>query len=178
MTTMSDSREVDFGKKTALYNVTHENGVSIMGAFIDGEYRTFTVAEDKVAEWAAYGLRTYVKGLNLKDSAEFDSKDLLAGPFALQPRASKGTASLPIERALMAVTGKTLEAIRAFLAAKSRKEVNALKADARIAPIYAAEQAADLAKRAANKAAKSGTPAEQVDLLAGLDEPAPETPAE
>lgn len=170
MTTMSDSREVDFGKKTALYNVTHENGVSIMGAFVDGEYRSFTIDEANVAEWAAYGLRAYVKGLNLKDSAEFDSKDLSAGPFATQPRASKGTASLPIEKALMAVTGKTLEAVRAFLASKSRKEINALKADARIAPVYAAEQAAVLAKREAAKAAKAGIEAPVADLLDGLTE--------
>lgn len=166
MTTMTDNREVDFGKKTALYNVTHEDGVSIVGAFVDGEYRTFTVAEDKVAEWAAYGLRQFVKGLNLADSAAFDAKaNLAAGPFATQPRASKGTASLPIERALMAVTGKSLEAVRAFLASKSRKEVNALKADARIAPVYAAEQAAVLAKRAAAKAAPDAPAA---DLLDGL----------
>lgn len=165
MTTMTDAREVDFGKKTALYNVTHENGVSIMGAFVDGEYRSFTVDEANVAEWAAYGLRQYVKGLNLADSAAFDAKDLSAGPFATQPRASKGTASLPIEKALMAVTGKTLEAVRAFLASKSRKEVNALKADARIAPVYAAEQAAVLARRAA---AKATSEAPVADLLDGL----------
>lgn len=171
---MTDGREVDFGKKTALYNVTHEAGVSIMGAFSDGEYRSFTVDEANVAEWAAYGLRAYVKGLNLKSSAEFDAKDLSAGPNATQPRASKGTASLPIERALAAVTGRTIEQVRAKLAGLSRKEVNALKADVRIAPIYAAEQAADLAKRAANKAAKAETPVEQVDLLADFAEPAEE----
>lgn len=178
MTTMTDAREVDFGKKTALYNVTHEGSVSIMGAFVDGEYRSFTVDEAQVAEWAAYGLRQFVKGLNLKGSAEFDAKltALAAGPNAVAPRASKGTASLPIERALMAVSGKTLEGVRAWLAGKSRKEVNALKADVRIAPIYAAEQAADLAKRASAKAAKAETPVEQVDLLASLT--AEETPAD
>lgn len=174
MTTMTDSREVDFGKKTALFNVTHEEGVSITGAFVDGEYRTFTVEADKVAEWAAYGLRAYVKALNLKNSAEFDSKDLAAGPFAAPTRAAKGTATLPIERALMSVTGKTIEAVRAFLSGKSRKEVNALKADPRIAPVYAAEQAAVLAKRASAKAPAEAAP---VDLLAGLEveaEPASE----
>lgn len=170
MTTMSDSREVDFGKKTALYNVTHEGDVTIMGAFVDGEYRSYTVSADKLSEWAAYGLRQFVKGLNLASSADFKTERLDAGPFATAPRASSGTAALPIEKALVTVTGKTLEQVRAFLASKSRKEVNALKADPRIAPVYAAEQAAVLAARAERKAAKADAPVETVDLLAGLDE--------
>ncbi len=170
MTTMPDSREVDFGKKTALYNVTHEGEVSILGAFVDGEYKSFTVAADKLNEWAAYGLRAFVKSLNLKDSTGFDTGVLEAGPFATRSRASSGTASLPIERALAQVTGKTVEAVRTWLAGKSRKEVNALKADVRIAPVYAAEQAADLAAKASRKAAKTDAPVEQTDLLAGLDE--------
>jgi hypothetical protein len=171
MTTMTDSREVDFGKKTALYNVTHDAGVSLTGAFSDGEYRSYTVAPESEAEWAAYGLRA------------FDAKveSFAKGPFAVQPRSSKGPAALPIETALVQVTGKTLEAVRAFLAGKTRKEINALKADVRIAPLYAAAQAAELARKQANKAAPD---APQADLLDGLtsdnsaDTSADETPAE
>ena len=170
MTTMTDGREVDFGKKHALYNVTHEGQVSITGAFADGEYRTFDVPADQLNEWAAYGLRAFLKAANLESSTAFDAKDLSKGPFAVQPRATNGTASLPIERALVTVTGKTLDQVRAFLAGKSRKEVNALKADPRIAPVYATEQAAVLAAAAARKAAKAEAPVAQVDLLAGLDE--------
>lgn len=183
MTTMTDSREVDFGKKTALYNVTHDAGVSLTGAFSDGEYRSYTVAPESEAEWAAYGLRAFVKGLNLGSSADFDAKveSFAKGPFAVQPRSSKGPAALPIETALVQVTGKTLEAVRAFLAGKTRKEINALKADVRIAPLYAAAQAAELARKQANKAAPD---APQADLLDGLtsdnsaDTSADETPAE
>lgn len=170
MTTMTDAREVDFGKKKALYNVTHEGQVTITGAFIDGEYRTFDVPADQMNEWAAYGLRAFLKAANLESSTDFDAKDLSKGPFAVQPRATKGPAALPIENALVSVTGKTLEQVRAFLAGKTRKEVNALKADPRIAPVYAAEQAAVLAARSAKQAAKAETPVAPVDLLAGLDE--------
>lgn len=170
MTTMNDGREVDFGKKEALYNVTHENDVTIMGAFSDGEYKSYTVQADKLSEWAAYGLRAFVKSKAQKSSQDWNSEVLDAGPFATQPRASSGTAALPIEKALVSVTGKTLEAVRAFLNGKSRKEVNALKADPRIAPVYAAEQAALLAAKADRKALKADAPVEQVDLLAGLDE--------
>lgn len=170
MTSMTDGRELDFGKKTAMFNVDHEDGVKALIAFSDSQYRDVTVDPADYAVWAAYGLRSYLKELNLKDSGEFDvKKSGLSNPFAAKVRsgaATSGDSTSPIERALMSVTGKTLGKVRAFLAGKTRKEVNALKALPTIAPAYAAEQAAVLAAAAERKAKKEGT--ETADLLGGL----------
>lgn len=171
MTTMTDGREVDFGKKTALMNLDHdENGAHLTIAFSDGQYRTYDLTPESFAVFAAYGLRALAKGANLTSSADFDAKSVSwSNPFAHAPRASKGVAPSPLEEALVQVTGKDLAAVRAFLGGLDRKQTSALKNDPRIAPVFAALKAADDAARAARKAAKNGTEA-PADLLAGLGE--------
>lgn len=175
--TMSNGKEITFGRRKALMNVKHDDeGIHLHIAHSDGEYRTHSIPHEDAAEWAAYGLRAFAKDQNLESSKDFDEKVLnWSHPLATVSVSTSGAAPTPIELALVQATGKTHEQVKAFIAAKSRKEVNALKAHPSIAPIYAAHQAAALAKVAAAKAKKAGTEESQADLLAGLvDETDPE----
>lgn len=171
MTQMNDGREIEFGKANVKYNVSHgEEGVNLVAAFKEGEYRTYTLTPEQLGEWAAFGLRAFAKAANLATCADFDAKSPAwsAGPFVSAPRSTSGPAANPLESALMQVTGKDLTAVRTFLSGKDRKTVNALKSDARIAPVYAALKAADEAARAAKRAEKKGEPVPEVDALADL----------
>ena len=171
--TMANGKEIHFGKRKVLMNVKHdENGVLLHVAHADGEFRTHSVPTEDLGVWAAYGLKHFAKSQAITSSQDFDEKSLKwSNPLEVEPRQTKGVAPLPIESALVQVTGKTLEAVRAFLSAKNRKEVNALKSDPRIAPVYAALQADLLAQKAAKAAAKA--PSDEAtespaDLLAEL----------
>jgi hypothetical protein len=171
--TMANGKEIEFGKRKVLVNVKHdETGVLLHAAHADGEFRTHHIPTEDLGNWAAYGLKHFVKAQAITSSKDFDEKSLKwSNPLDADVRVLKGTAALPIESALVQVTGKTLDAVRAFLGGKNRKEVNALKADPRIAPVYAALQADLLARQAAARAAKK--PADEAtespaDLLAEL----------
>ena len=159
---MSDGREVQFGKKTAAYNVTEDsNGIRIDGAFVDGNYASHVIGSvDELHAFAAYGLKAFARAAGLKDAAGFEALNW-ANPNAIAPRKSKGRKAEPLEAALVQVTGKPLDAIRAFLAGKSRTERNALSKDPRIAPVLASLKAKPVAEDAP-------------DLLGALTEDIPE----
>jgi hypothetical protein len=169
---MADGKVVDFGKRSkALFNVSSDEGsVTLQAAIIDGTYGTYTLKAEDVQAWAEYGLRAAARAAGIDSQAAFEaaSKNWDQGPFHTEPRSSKGPAPTMLELALAQVTGKPVDAIRIFLASKNRKEVFALKNDARIAPIYAALKAADDAEKAAKKAAKAGETPAEVDLLSEL----------
>jgi len=175
MTLMTDGREVDFGKKDfALHSKIESDGsVTVEAAFADGEYRSFTLpvwGEDKglnaaLSAYAAAGLEAPLKRfLNGGMSHDFDlALPLLPnGPDIRKPRASSGPKLSPLQRALVELTGKTAEAVVAWVDGKSRKERFALSRDARVAPILARY----LAEEQAAKAAKKGETVD--DLLADL----------
>lgn len=154
--TMTDGREVAFGKKTSVFNVTEDgSGLSIQGAFVDGNYATHTIGSvEELHAFAAYGLRAYAKAAKLDSAEGFEALNW-ANPNAVAARKSKGRKANPLEAAMVEATGKTLDTIRAFLAGKDKKAKAALSKDPRVAPILAR--------------IKAKAPAEdEPDLLAGL----------
>lgn len=158
LTEMADGRKIQFGKKTAAYNVEEDgNGLTIKGAFVDGNYAEHTVGSvEELHAFAAYGLKAFARAAALKSAEGFKALNW-ANPNAIVARKSKGRKAEPLEAALVSVTGKTLEAIRAFLAGKSKKERAALAKDPRVAPVLASLKA---------KPAEDGG-----DLLGGLVDP-------
>lgn len=158
--TMSDGREIAFGKHTAFFNVSEDgNGLTIQGAFADGNYGSHTVGSvEELHAFAAYGLKAFAKAAKLSDAASFEALNW-ANPNAVQPRKSKGRKAQPLEAAMVEATGKSLEIIRTFLSGKSKKEKAALAKDPRVAPILARLRATPVKE-------------DQPDLLAGLTDAA------
>lgn len=169
-TLMTDGKEVDFGKKTAVFNVTDDsNGLTLTAATVDGNYSSHTIGSvEELHAYAAYGLRAFARSQNLSSAEGFNDVNW-SDPTARKPRASAGPKATPLEAALAEVTGKEVSVLRPWLESKSRKERNALANDPRVITVLARYKAeAEEAKRA-RKAAKAGDDAPApVDLLADI----------
>lgn len=171
MTTMTDGREVDFGKKFLFVETSASaEGVKAEIAFIDGQYRTFLITDPELL--AIYAAKAVEGALaRLESSSDFDVclPSLNDGPSYRKPRETNPLAALtPTQRALVELTGKTPEAIVAWTASKTKAEVLSLRNDEKIAPIlarYKAEEATKAAERAAKKGKEVAAP---VDLLSDL----------
>lgn len=173
MTTMTDGREIDFGKKDYVLNteVQDDGTVLLQAAFSDGELREYVldIRDDAFSKYAAAGLEATVKRLvNGGLSHDFDLAvpQLAEGPAARKQRVSKGPKASPLELACVEVTGKDIEAVRPWLASKTRKERFALARDPRIAVVIARLAA----EKEAAKAEKAGeTPADPLAELGGAE---------
>lgn len=169
--TMTDGREVDFGKKgcVALVEVQKDGSIKAKVAFADGQYRDFELpvwGEDKglndaLSQYAAAGLTEALRRVGASGkSSDFDAAaPLMAqGPAFRKPRQTALKLS-PLQKALMELTGKSAEDIVAWTDAKTRKERFALSRDPRVAPILA---------RMAAEAGKDKPDDDKPDLLAEL----------
>lgn len=172
---MTDGREVDFGKRDYLLStcIESDGSVTLKAAFADGEYREFNLPlkgdgkglNAALSAYAAAGLEATAKRfLNGGLSHDFDVAVGLwsQGPSAKKPRVTAGPKPSPLELATMEVTGKPLEAIRPWLASKTRKERFALSKDPRIAVVIVRLAA----EKEAAKASKDGS--DVADPLAEL----------
>lgn len=170
--TMLDGRIVDFpGKRKILKSATisDDGAVTVHMDFRNGEARHFTIPTDMLAKFAAHGaeqkLGDETAGLEDLDDAVLAIDSLMdrlnAGEWN-QKREANGMAGTSIlVRALVESTGKSLEAIKTFLADKTHAQKVALRGNPKIKPI--------VERLEAEKAAKS-TKAAAVDTDALLGE--------
>lgn len=156
--------------------ILEDGSIALHATFADGAERHFTLPvwngselSSTLLSYAAAGLESKLKSfLNGGGAADFDKySDLLTqGPDVRRPRA--GSANVKLDalglavQEVFAAAGKTLSdaKIKEFLDSKSKEERSAIRADARVAPVYARIKAEKEAKKAGDSAP---------DLLGGLD---------
>lgn len=175
---MLDGRLVDFPGKRKLQKesfITADGAVSVRLDFRNGETRTVTLRPDMIPKYAAHGaeqkLGDEIAGLKGENGAEADIDDcvlaideltdrLNAGEWGVK-RESNGMAGTSVLlRAIVQVTGKSVDAVKSFLKDKSKAQKDAL----RVSPKFAAAVKAIESERAAKK-----PPVDTADLEAQLD---------
>jgi len=181
--TMSDGRIVDFTAKQKLVKeslINPETGVIITRLdFRNGQTRSLTIPENMILRFAAHGAEQKL-GDAIAGEKDFDDavlavealiKRLEEGEWNVAREAGAFTGTSILLRALVEVSGKTVEQIKAFLDTKSAAEKLALRRSAKLEPT--------IKKLEAEKAAKSGNKIDTDALLGDLfgDEPEAETPA-
>lgn len=164
---MSDGREVEFAGKRKLLKeiIVDEKGVKIRLDFVNGTTRTFPVRDSYFYHAAGHGMSQKYgdecAGLD-------DVDDMILGVDEMDKRlAEKGLDGWRIAReggglggtsvllrALVELSGKPAEEVKAFLATKSQAEKLALRNSAKVKPIVEKIEA-----EKASKAAKVDTDA-------------------
>lgn len=168
---MTDGRKVEFvGKRKLLKDsiVDHEHHkVSIRLDFRSGVTRTIHLPQKLILDFAAHGAEQKY-GDETAGIADIDDmvlavdeldKNIQAGNWSTRREGSGMAGTSVLLRALVEMSGKDVEAVKAFLSTKSQAEKLALRNSARLKPI--------VDRIEAEKAAKVG----KVDteaLLAGL----------
>ena len=175
--TMSDGRIVDFTAKQKLVKeslINPETGVIITRLdFRNGQTRSLTIPSNMILRFAAHGAEQKL-GDAIAGEKDFDDavlavealiKRLEEGEWNVAREAGAFTGTSILLRALVEVSGKTVEQIKAFLDTKSAAEKLALRRSAKLEPT--------IKKLEAEKAAKSGTKIDTDALLGDLfgDEP-------
>lgn len=175
---MQDGRAVDFpGKKQLLKEsfVTPEGQVQVRLDFRNGQTRLFTVPPAMLNKFAAHGaeqkLGDQIAGLKDAQGKDADIDDkvlaidelidqLYSGDWSVK-RESNGLAGTSVLlRALVEVTGKSVDAIKAFLKEKTAAEKSALRNSSKIKPVV---------DRIEAEKAKKANKIDADALLAGLD---------
>lgn len=143
--TMTDGRTVDFaGKRKLLKSANEVDGkVQVQLDFRNGETRLFTIPEGLLTKFAAHGaeqkLGDAIAGLDDIDDAVMAIDELIDrlynGEWNVKRESTGMAGSSVLARALVEHTGKTAEAIKAFLASKSQAEKVALRNNPKIKPI-------------------------------------------
>ena len=174
---MSDGRIVDFTAKQKLVKeslINPETGVIITRLdFRNGQTRSLTIPSNMILRFAAHGAEQKL-GDAIAGEKDFDDavlavealiKRLEEGEWNVAREAGAFTGTSILLRALVEVSGKTVEQIKAFLDTKSSAEKLALRRSAKLEPT--------IKKLEAEKAAKSGTKIDTDALLGDLfgDEP-------
>lgn len=170
--TMDDGRIVDFPGKRRLVKesiIGADGKVQVRLDFVNGETRIFTVPDSLMARFAAHGA-----GQKLGDETASltDVDDMVLAVDELMERLSAGEWSMKREtsglagtsilaRALVELSGKSAEQIKAFLATKTQAQKVALRSDPKVAPI--------VARLEANKAKKPGNSVDTDALLGELN---------
>jgi hypothetical protein len=144
--TMTDGRVVEFAGKRKLLkssSVTAEGKVAVTLDFLNGETRLFTLPDNMLNKFAAHGaeqkLGDEIAGLADVDDCVLAVDELIDrlynGEWGVKREANGLAGTSVLARALIEHTGKTAEAIKAFLSAKSQAEKNALRNNPKIKPI-------------------------------------------
>ena len=156
--TMDDGRVVDFAGKRKLQKeslLTAEGKVQVRLDFRNGETRLFTIPDTLLNKFAAHGaeqkLGDEIAGLDEIDDAVLAVDNLMErlanGEWSVK-RESNGMAGTSVlVRALVEHTGKTVEAIKSFLATKTQAEKVALRNNPKIKPIVERIEAEKAAKK-------------------------------
>jgi hypothetical protein len=173
---MADGREVEFAGKRRLLKTAEisEDGfdVTIRLDFVNGETRSLTLAANKplFAKFAAHGmlqkLGDEVAGLDDVEDMVIAEEELIArleaGEWGAERTKGEGNALAGLSvlaKALVQVSGKTAEQVRAYLKTKNNSEKLALRANPTIKPVIEELEAK-----------KKQKPKEEIDTNSLLDE--------
>lgn len=143
--TMTDGRVVDFpGKKRMQKDsfIAADGAVSVRLDFRNGETRVINLRPDMLAKYAAHGaeqkLGDEIAGLKSADGGEADIDDVVltideliarldAGDWTTKRDTSGMSGTSVLLRAIVAVTGKPVDSIKAYLAGKTQAQKMALR---------------------------------------------------
>jgi hypothetical protein len=173
---MADGREVEFAGKRRLLKTAEisDDGfdVTIRLDFVNGETRSLTLAANKplFAKFAAHGmlqkLGDEVAGLDDVEDMVIAEEELIArleaGEWGAERTKGEGNALAGLSvlaKALVQVSGKTAEQVRAYLKTKNNSEKLALRANPTIKPVIEELEAK-----------KKQKPKEEIDTNSLLDE--------
>jgi len=153
---MSDGREVSFaGKRKALKSSEFVNGeVQVRIDFRNGVSKTYTVPAGLVGKSACHGGE---QKYGDSYAGIEDVEDMIAACDAVQENLGKGDWSARVEgsgiagtsvlaRALVELTGKDPEAVKAFLKSKTQADKMALRQSSKLKPIIERLEAEKVAK--------------------------------
>lgn len=153
---MEDGREVSFaGKRKAIKNSDFVDGeVQVRIDFRNGSTRTFTVPKDMVARAACHGGEqkygdSYAGIEDPEDmisACEAVQDNLLRGDWTSRVEGSGIAGTSVLARALVELTGKQPEDIKAFLKTKTQAEKMALRQSSKLQPIIQRLEAEKVAK--------------------------------
>lgn len=157
--TMTDGRIVDFAGKRKLLkesSVTADGKVAVRLDFRNGETRLFTLPDNLMAKFAAHGaeqkLGDEIAGLNDVEDCVLAVDELIDrlynGEWSVKREANGMAGTSVLVRALVEHTGKTVDAIKQFLAGKSQAEKVALRNNPKIKPIVERIEAEKASKKA------------------------------
>ncbi len=167
---MSDGRAVEFPGKRQLIKtprVADDGSLQVTLDFRNGETRLFTIPATMLNQFALHGaeqkLGDEIAGVKDLDDAVLAVDELIDrlynGEWGAKREASGIAGTSVLVRALIEVTGKTVEQIKAFLSGKSHAEKMALRTSPKIKPIVDRIEA-----EKASKAAKVDTDAMLAEL--------------
>jgi len=153
---MSDGREVSFaGKRKAIKSSDYVDGaVQVHIDFKNGVSKTYTVPEALVGKSACHGgEQKYGDSYAGVD----DIEDMIAACDQVQENLNKGDWTSRVEgsgvagtsvlaRALVELTGKTMEAVKEFLKSKTQADKMALRQSSKLKPIIERLEAEKVAK--------------------------------
>lgn len=156
---MSDGRTVDFpGKRQLIKTSTvQDDTLQTVLDFRNGETRTFTLPPALISQFALHGaeqkLGDEIAGVKDLDDAILAVDELIDrlynGEWGVRREASGIAGTSVLVRALIEVTGKSVEQVKAFLSGKSHAEKMALRTSPKVKPIVdriEAEKASKAAK--------------------------------
>ena len=157
--TMTDGRVVDFAGKRKLLkesSVNADGKVQVRLDFRNGETRLFTLPDNLLAKFAAHGaeqkLGDEIAGLNDVEDCVLAVDELIDrlynGEWSVKREANGMAGTSVLVRALVEHTGKTVDAIKTFLAGKSQAEKVALRNNPKIKPIVERIEAEKASKKA------------------------------
>ena len=157
--TMTDGRIVDFAGKRKLLKesfVNDEGKVQVRLDFRNGETRLFTLPDNLLNKFAAHGaeqkLGDEIAGLNDVEDCLLAVDELIDrlynGEWGVKREANGMAGTSVLVRALVEHTGKTVDAIKQFLAGKSQAEKVALRNNPKIKPIVERIEAEKASKKA------------------------------
>lgn len=176
---MDDGRDVEFaGKKQLIksHTIDADGNVVIRLDFVNGETRTHKIVPSLLLKFAAHGaeqkLGDEVAGVKDVEDMVQAIDELLTrleqGEWNVKREANGMAGASILAKALIEMTGKDRDTIKAFLAAKTQAEKVALRSNGKLKPIIDRLEA----EKAARAKPKAGPTIDTDELLAGLDAPA------
>lgn len=179
--TLLDGRTRDFTEKKRLHKASEtlpDGRMQVRLDFRNGETRLFTLRPDMVAQFALHGaeqkLGDEISNVDSIDDAVEAIDQLMqrldAGDWTKEREGGSGLAgACVLTKAMVVVTGSTVEQVRAYLATMDNKVKVALRNSAELSPTIKQIEAEIAARRAA---AGKGAPAIDVAaVLAGVKLP-------
>lgn len=161
---MEDGSTVEFGAKQRLLKtstVDNDSGaVSVRLDFSNGKTLSFSMSPDMILQFAAHGaeqkLGDAIAGVAEIDDAVEAVAELItrlnAGEWTVRREKGSGAGASILLRALVEVSGKDVETIRAFLATKSQAEKMALRRSDKLSTVIARLEAEKVSKTPAKDA--------------------------
>lgn len=145
--TMTDGRVVEFNRKQKLVKTSEVNEagefVSLRLDFVNGETRNFTPPADLIGRFAAHGaeqkLGDAIAGETDINDAVLAVDDLIGrlnnSEWTAQRQGGAFTGTSVLIRALVELSGKSVDEIKTYLSDKSQAEKIALRRSDRLRPI-------------------------------------------